>query len=175
MMIRLDTHTIHQFIENRKREYSDERIGNYIKGAVISAYNFALEETPQWSGHMAANLTITVDGKAAPGINLKDDVWQKRFRDAGDQEVLPDKGSDNGTGPGRARNSWVNAAPFTITTMASLSYINEPSENYYAEVEAGNNLRLLNRPGQALARAEAYTRSRWGIRLQAPLKETPRV
>jgi hypothetical protein len=170
-LVGINLGNIEAFIKDRLERYGDERIGKALKANIISAYNFALEETPQWSGHMAVNLTIEVDGQSKPGEDITTGDWRIPL----DEGTVSYKGNGEFTDLGRERNSWVDSYPFTIETQASLSYVNEPTESYYAKVEAGENLRDVNQPGHVLARAEAYVRSTWGIRLHAPLKEVPKV
>lgn len=170
-LVGINLGNIEAFIKDRLERYGDERIGKALKANIISAYNFALEETPQWSGHMAVNLTIEVDGHSTDGADIKPENWRTLLKDGG----VSQRGNTIYTGMGRDRNSWVDSYPFTIETQASIYYTNEPTDSYYEQVEGGENLRDVNQPGHALARAEAYVRSTWGIRLHSPLKEVPKV
>jgi hypothetical protein len=147
-------------IDQRKHEISDEEIGNYLRGAIIAFYNKALPEVPQWSGHMAANLTIEIDGKEGPAADIRGPnynymavVWSGEEPEIKEAEAPGNKASVIAN----QRNSWVDTAKLTPYSTATVYYKNEPSDSYYDDVEGyTTDLRKENTPSRALFYAGLY-------------------
>lgn len=159
MNISINTAAINRLIKQKTRMFSDEELGKIVRGIGIRAYRDVARETPQWSGHMAANVTITVDGKAAPGT-------MEMLREFSKDDDPKRKGDEEARGISDHRNSWINSHPFTKRSKISIGYSAEPLKSYYAQVEAGlstskEGLRSVNRPGQALARALAKVQTKF--------------
>jgi hypothetical protein len=156
----IDLKLMARAIDQRKHEISDEEIGNYLRGAIIAFYNKALPEVPQWSGHMAANLTIEIDGKESPGVDLRPPgynymavVWRGEEPEMKEAKAPGNKASVRAN----QRNSWVDNAKLTPYSTATVYYKNEPSDSYYDDVEGyTTDLRDENTPSRALYYAGLY-------------------
>lgn len=164
----LNLSAIDRFITKNLNSISDEEVGGYIRGAVIAVYNQAIPNVPQYSGHMAANLTVNIDGVESPGA----DIRYTGYVHFGQDQVY-EAGHPFGVTASRARNNWVNSAALTIHSRGFLYYANEPDEGYYTAVEDGTaDLRDVNLPSRALYDAGLYAKAafRYTKQYRATLK-----
>ncbi len=152
---------IDRFVSGITKNISDEVIGNVLLDAATSVYKEAVKETPQWSGYMASNLTISVDGEDKPGSSaLKAEYKGSK------QKPIYKKGSSTAVEIANSRNMWVNTHEgANMNSVIELYYANP--QPYYAAVEnyPQDFLREVNLPGKTIYRASkmlpSYGRLTW--------------
>lgn len=133
----------------------DEKVKGILQDEIIKAYHSGIEETPQYSGYLASNLRIQVNGIGdGPAFDLLDDheKWHELGKEFGG---IKSKGDDYAIGIASTYNRWFNNfdkdSTFSISDTVTIKYL----APYWRTAEAGVKLRDVNKPGKALARAKA--------------------
>ena len=139
-----------------KSKLSDKRIKGVIQDEVIKAYHAAIEETPQYSGYLASNLRIEVNGIHGGVATELRDAHENWIQLGAEYGKIKSKGDEYAIGIASVYNRWFNNfendATFSMGDTVTIKYVEAP---HWRTAEAGVKLRDVNAPGKALARAEA--------------------
>jgi len=125
----------------------EEKAIDVIVDEVIKTYKVTLAATPQYSGYLASNLRIFVNGQSAPVANelyADHQNWSKlsNVKQKGDPAAMEIASSYN-------RGFFNSARPgLTMQSTVGVGYLS----GYWRPVEAGVNLRDVNGSGKALAK-----------------------
>jgi hypothetical protein len=162
MSIGLDTLKMNKLINQKLASISEVRIGKRLRGFAIAAYQHAVERVPQYSGHMASNLRISING--AP-VEYTEDMFNENFREAygglsyqaGDKAAI-DKANE--------KNQHVNSHYPSMYDTYTIKYAEGAQTAYFESVELATvNLRTPNMPSNAILLGEAYAVRTYGKNL----------
>jgi len=138
-----------------KEAISDKRVKGIIQDEVIKTYHLAIEETPQYSGYLASNLRIQVNGiggGVATDLQEAHENWHELGKEYGG---IKEKGDEYAIGVASVYNRWFNDydtnPTFGVDDTISIRYL----APHWRIAEVGVKLREINKPGKALARAKA--------------------
>lgn len=158
MNLRFNADVMKMFVEGKLKETRPEVIARRFRGVAIEFYKAALKETPQYSGHMASNLRITYGGQTAGPV----DKFYRGYGVQFDKTFKPkSKGHPAAMSAADDANRWINGIVPDIKQTYTFGYVGEPDEAYYSGIEQGNNLRDVNAPGYALARANDIVKKKF--------------
>lgn len=136
-----------KFLGVQKKRISEEKIVEVLREAAIEIYHDVIENTPQYSGYLASNLRIGVDGNLPePALDLYE--AHEKWRSISEPKS---KGDDYAIGIAAAYNRGFNTAKMDIRSKVTIRYL----ASHWRVAEKGVALRNVNKPGQSMARAEA--------------------
>lgn len=131
----------------RKKRLNDPRIIEVLREAAIEMYHDIIEETPQYSGFLASNLRIGVNGDLPPAAL---DLYEQHVNWRDIQEPKS-KGDDYAIGIAASYNRGFNTASMKIEDKVTIRYL----APHWRIAENGTKLRDVNGEGRAMARAQA--------------------
>lgn len=155
-MINLNLDYLNRFLATKREKLNPERLAARFRGVVIETYMSAVKEVPQFSGHMASNLRISVNGSAVTPSNemFNPGPWQG-FR-------AYQKGSSEAIAIANSHNSWINSRQAALSDVYELKYADGAESEYFDSIESGSGkLRDVNRPSMAILRAGARIKSQY--------------
>ncbi len=164
MAIEMDLRRFLSQVGVRKKKISPQEIMPVVKDAIIIAYHYTVENTPQYSGYLASNLRLGFNGnygEVALDLYEAHENWRKLDR----EWEVKEKGDEYAMGIASSYNSWFNDVQFTrYTDKVGLKY----RAPHWRVAEEGTKLREVNKPGKALATAETRMKSMYHAKSLRP-------
>lgn len=155
MAIALNKINLAKFLDVQKRRISEEKIVDVLREAAVEIYHDVIEHTPQYSGYLASNLRIGVDGNL-PEHALDLYEAHEKWRSLSEPKS---KGDDYAIGIAASYNRGFNTVKMDIRSKVTIKYL----ASHWRVAEKGVALRNVNKPGHSMAMAEVKFAKRFGV------------